>query len=55
MNIKKMAKDDLETKCKKAVLKIADTMQDISMKLCHIIEYHKKNFYDSQFYNNNYK
>ena len=40
-----MVKDNLETRCKKAVLRIADTVQDISMKLCHLIESYKDRFY----------
>lgn len=51
-----MAKQDLETKCKKAILEIADkvdsiynTLRDVSMKLCHIIKQNKK-FYTSTGY-----
>lgn len=54
-----MAKQDLETKCKKAVLEIADkvdsiynTLRDVSMKLCHIIKQNKKS-YTSTGYNGN--
>ena len=53
-----MAKQDLEVKCKKAVLEIADkvdsiynTLRDVSMKLCHIIKQNKRSYtlgqYDS--------
>ena len=35
----KMTKPDLETRCKQAILQIADTVRDIDMKLSHIIEY----------------
>lgn len=30
--------ENLETKCKKAVLKIADVVEEMNLKLCHIIE-----------------
>lgn len=42
------AKENLETKCKKAVLtipEIRDILQDINLKLTHIIEYGKDRFY----------
>mgnify|MGYP001562667503 FL=1 len=47
---------DLEARCRKAILKIpeiADTVRDISMKLCHLIEYYKNGFYKSGKYNGN--
>lgn len=40
-----MAKDNLETRCKKAVLRIADAVQDINMKLCHLIKSYRNSFY----------
>lgn len=49
-----MAKDNLETRCKKAVLRIADTVQDINMKLCHLIKSYRNSFY-GDFGKHNYK
>jgi len=42
------AKENLEAKCKKAILtvpEIRDILQDINLKLTHIIEYGKDRFY----------
>lgn len=36
---------DLEEQWKKAIVKMADILQDLSMKLCHIIERMKENYY----------
>jgi len=44
-----MAKVDLETRCKTAILKIADLVQDIDMKLCHLIKYGKKTCFHYNF------
>lgn len=48
-----MVKDDLETKAKKAILKIekkvtniVNVLYDLSMKFCHIIKY-KFDYYNS--------
>lgn len=49
-----MTKDNLETRCKKAVLRIADTVlriadtvQDANMKLCHLIKSYRNSFYSN--------
>jgi hypothetical protein len=42
--------ENLETKCKKALLRIADVVEEMNLKLCHIIETFKdfrNNFYRS--------
>jgi len=46
-----MAKQNLEARCKKAILnienkvsRIYDILKDIGMKLCHIIEYKFNNY-----------
>ncbi len=40
-----MGKNDLETKLKESILKIADNVIDINMKISHIIHYLRKNNY----------
>ena len=47
--IKIMTEETLEKKCKKAVLKIADTVDDISLKLNHIIHYQKNKYYKNKY------
>ena len=56
-----MAKDNLETKSKKAVIAIkekvtdiSNVLYDLSMKLCHIIKY-KKDYFSQSNGNGYYK
>lgn len=37
--------NSLEYRCKKAILKIADSVEDISLKLSHLIDYQKKEYF----------
>ena len=37
--------NSLEYRCKKAILKIADTVEDISLKLSHLIDYQKREYF----------
>jgi len=58
-----MAKaEDLETKCKKAIIKAKDTilnirdiLGDIDMKMTHIIEYKRDRFFSMPKYKGKYK
>jgi len=58
-----MAKvEDLETKCKKAIIKAKDTilnmrdiLKDIEMELTHIIEYKREKFFSMPKYKGKYK
>jgi len=42
-----MPEENLEEKCKKAVLKIADHVQDINYKLSHFLENYRNDYYDA--------
>ncbi len=57
-----MAKEDLETRCKKAIIKAKDTilnireiLKDIEMELTHIIEYRRNTFFSMPKYKGKYK
>ena len=57
-----MAKEDLETKCKKAIIKakgtilnIRDILGDIDMKMTHLIEYKRERFFSMPKYEGKYK
>jgi hypothetical protein len=58
-----MAKaEDLETKCKKAIIKAKDTvlnirdiLKDIEMELTHLIEYKRYKFFSMPKYKGKYK
>lgn len=58
-----MAKaEDLETKCKKAIIKAKDTvlnirdiLKDIEMELTHLIEYKRHKFFSMPKYKGKYK
>lgn len=40
-----MSRDDLETRCKKAVLSIANDVKDINHKLTHFLENYRDDYY----------
>ncbi len=40
-----MSKDNLEMKCRKAVLSIADNVRDINYKLTHFLENYRQDYY----------
>ena len=61
LHLKKMTKEDLETRSKKAVLKIEkrithinNVLNDLSLKLCHIIK-SQKDYYSPTRRNDYYK
>jgi len=40
-----MNNDDLEMRCRKAILSIADNVRDINYKLSHYIENYREDYY----------
>ncbi len=42
-----MSKENLEVKCRKAVLGIASSVKDINQKLTHFLENYRKDYYKS--------
>lgn len=40
-----MSQDDLETRCKKTLLKIADDVREINYKLTHFLENYREDYY----------
>jgi len=40
-----MSRDDLEIRCKKAILSIADNVKDINHKLTHFLENYRDDYY----------
>jgi|GEM_PF-2379861 len=40
-----MSIDDLETRCKKSLLKIADDVRDINQKLTYFLETYRDDYY----------
>lgn len=45
-----MSKDNLELKCKKAILSIADDMKDINHKFTHFLESYRDDYYKGMGY-----
>ena len=43
-----MPDDNLEMKCRKAVLKIADDVKDINYKLTHFLENYREDYYKAR-------
>jgi len=41
----RMPKDDLEVRCRKAVIAIADDVKDINYKLTHLLESWRNDYY----------
>ncbi|MCK4792635.1 MAG: hypothetical protein KAV87_53390 [Desulfobacteraceae bacterium] len=42
-----MSKDDLEQRCQKAVIRIAEHVKDINYKLSHFLENYREDYYDT--------
>lgn len=40
-----MSKDDLEMRCKKAIIRIADDVKDINHKFTHFLENYREDYY----------
>ena len=40
-----MSNDNLETKCKKAIIRMADDVKDINYKLSHFLECYRDEYY----------
>ncbi len=43
-----MTEDNLEVKCRKAVLKIADAVKDINYKMTHFLENYREDYYKAK-------
>jgi len=41
--------ENLETKCRKAVLSIADNVKDINQKLTHFLENYREDYYKGMY------
>ena len=42
-----MSKDDLEQRCQKAVIRMAEHVRDINYKLSHFLENYREDYYDT--------
>lgn len=47
-----MTPPNLETRCKKAILRMADDVRDINQKLTHVLENYRDDFYKSAYRTN---